>query len=126
MVQTTEGVKHNPWVSYLRECAKNYRKEQESASKDAPKRRITGKTKPDGTKSKDVQQVKATVSRLGKARAKENDMEVSKAQSPKTRITGKKKDGYTAKDEQKVKTVVAKTGQIKAKEKAKECKCNKK
>ena len=122
MVQTTEGVKHNPWVSYLRECAKNYRKEQESASKDAPKRSITGKTNPDGPTSKDVQQVKATVSRVGKVNAKKKEMET---QAPKTRITGKKKDGYTAKDVQKVKAVVTQTGNARAKEKA-ECKCKKK
>ena len=47
MVQTRGGVKHNPWVTYMKACAENYRagKPQQPAAADEQKtkRRLTGK-----------------------------------------------------------------------------------
>ena len=71
MPQTKAGVNNSSWITYLRQCAKNYRAEQEAMrngesdtqnstdkkqmpkqtadtmdAKKAPKRRITGKQSP--------------------------------------------------------------------------------
>jgi hypothetical protein len=113
MVQTREGVKHNPWVAYLKECAKDY-KEQRAAlgtSKggDVPRKRVTGK-KSDGVTEKDNRALRKTVTHTAKAKAKEKAKEASSA--------AKKSAPVTEKDNRALQKTVTHNAKAKAKEKA--------
>jgi len=81
MVQTREGVKHNPWVAYLKECAKDYKEQRAtlgtSKGGDIPRKRVTGKKPPTAMTAKDTEALKKTVTHVGKAKAKEKAKEAS-------------------------------------------------
>jgi hypothetical protein len=91
MVQTKTGAGENPWLSYMRVCAANYKAVQSKGAggaNPAKPRRITGKTPDPQAKAKPARpvtekdtQTHKVVKANGKAEAKEKAAEKKQAQN---------------------------------------------
>jgi hypothetical protein len=93
MVQTKTGAGENPWLSYMRVCAANYKAGAQSkgaggANPAKPRTRITGKTPDPQAKEKPARpmtekdtQTHKVVKANGKAEAKKKAKEKKQAQN---------------------------------------------